>query len=190
MKRAPGRAGSSSSSPTRSGASRDQSKVKTGREDALADGLDPAEAGPYTGSIPDEVYDELYEQASAQPQPRRYSAHLQGAIARDPRLGMVLAIENFQSTFDGSDAVATKTAIFTEDTTPFKDKAVSAADIDEALAISFDELGYISPQRVAELLEVSVEDALDQARGKIYPSLHDADQWELATVALSGQVRD
>ena len=164
-------------------------RIKTGREDAIADGLDPSEAGPYTGSIPDEVYEELYEKASEQPQPRRYSAHLQGAIARDPRLGMVLAIENFQSKFDGSDAVATKTAIFTEDTTPFKDKAASAADVDEALAISFDELGHISPQRVAELLKVSVEDALEQAQGKIYPSLHDADQWELATVALSGQVR-
>lgn len=164
-------------------------RTKTGREEALADGLDPKDAGPYTGSIPDEVYEELYEKASEQPQPRRYSAHLQGAIARDPRLGMVLAIENFQSTFDGSDAVATKTAIFTEDTTPFKDKAASAADVDEALAISFDELGHISPQRVAELLNVSVEDALEQAQGKIYPSLHDADQCELATVALSGQVR-
>ncbi|MCT7294396.1 helicase, partial [Rhodococcus sp. PAE-6] len=98
-------------------------RIKTGREEALADGLDPKEAGPYTGSIPDEVYEELYDKASEQPQPRRYSAHLQGAIARDPRLGMVLAIENFQSKFDGSDAVATKTAIFTEDTTPFKDKA-------------------------------------------------------------------
>ncbi|MCD2114024.1 DEAD/DEAH box helicase family protein [Rhodococcus rhodochrous] len=165
-------------------------RIKTGREEALADGLDPKDAGPYTGSIPDEVYEELYEKASEQPQPRRYSAHLQGAIARDPRLGMVLAIENFQSKFDGSDAVATKTAIFTEDTTPFKDKAASAADVDEALAISFDELGHILPQRVAELLNVSVEDALEQAQGKIYPSLHDADRWELATVALSGQVRD
>ncbi|MBD8056442.1 DEAD/DEAH box helicase family protein [Rhodococcus ruber] len=164
-------------------------RIKTGREDAIADGLDPAEAGPYTGSIPDEVYEELYEKASEQPQPRRYSAHLHGAIARDPRLGMVLAIENFQSRFDGSDAVATKTAIFTEDTTPFKDKAASAADIDEALTISFDELGHISPRRVAELLNVSVEDALEQAQGKIYPSLHDADRWELAAVALSGQVR-
>ncbi len=164
-------------------------RIKTGREEALADGLDPKDAGPYTGSIPDEVYEELYEKASEQPQPRRYSAHLQGAIARDPRLGMVLAIENFQSKFDGSDAVATKTAIFTEDTTPFKDKAASAADVDEALAISFDELGHISPQRVAELLKVSVEDALEQAQGKIYPSLHDADRWELAAVALSGQVR-
>nr|WP_229580969.1 helicase-related protein [Rhodococcus rhodochrous] len=164
-------------------------RIKTGREEALADGLDPKDAGPYTGSIPDEMYEELYEKASEQPRPRRYSAHLQGAIARDPRLGMVLAIENFQSKFDGSDAVATKTAIFTEDTTPFKDKAASAADVDEALAISFDELGHISPQRVAELLNVSVEDALEQAQGKIYPSLHDADQWELATVALSGQVR-
>ncbi|MBX4171466.1 DEAD/DEAH box helicase family protein, partial [Rhodococcus sp. DMU2021] len=165
-------------------------RIKTGREEALADGLDPKEAGPYTGSIPDEVYEVLYDKASEQPQPRRYSAHLHGAIARDPRLGMVLAIENFQSTFDGSDAVATKTAIFTEDTTPFKDKAASAADVDEALAISFDELGHISPRRVAELLNVSVEDALEQAQGKIYPSLHDADRWELATVALSGQVRD
>ncbi|BDB63460.1 hypothetical protein RDE2_52540 (plasmid) [Rhodococcus sp. RDE2] len=165
-------------------------RIKTGREEATADGLDPAESGPYTGSIPDEVYDELYEQASAQPQPRRYSAHLQGAIARDPRLGMVLAIENFQSKFDGTDAVATKTAIFTEDTTPFKATATTAADIDEALAISFDELGHISPQRVAELLDLTVEDILEQAQGKIYPSLHAENQWELATVALSGQVRD
>ncbi|KDE10029.1 helicase-related protein [Rhodococcus aetherivorans] len=165
-------------------------RIKTGRDEAIADGLDPTQAGPYTGSIPDEVYEELREKAAEQPQPRRYSAHLQGAIARDPRLGMVLAIENFQSRFDGSEAVATKTAIFTEDTTPFKDKATGAADLDEALAICFDELGHIAPHRVAELLNLSVEDALDQAQGRIYPSLHADDQWELATVALSGQVRD
>ncbi|NCL75738.1 hypothetical protein AIIKEEIJ_03208 [Rhodococcus sp. YH1] len=168
----------------------DEWRLKTGRDEAIADGLDPTQAGPYTGSIPDQVYEELCEKAAEQPQPRRYSAHLQGAIARDPRLGMVLAIENFQSRFDGSEAVATKTAIFTEDTTPFKDKATGAADLDEALAICFDELGHIAPQRVAELLNVSVEDALEQAQGKIYPSLHADDQWEVATVALSGQVRD
>lgn len=165
-------------------------RIKTGREEAAADGLDPKDAGPYTGSIPDEVLEELREKAAEQPQPRRYSAHLQGAIARDPRLGMVLAVENFQSRFDGSEAVATKTAIFTEDTTPFKDKATGAADLDEALAICFDELGHISPPRVAELLNLSVEDTLDQAQGRIYPSLHADDRWELATVALSGQVRD
>ncbi|MHC6214677.1 helicase-related protein [Rhodococcus ruber] len=165
-------------------------RIKAGRDEAIADGLDPTAAGPYTGSIPDEVYGELYDKAAEQPQPRRYSAHLQGAIARDPRLGMVLAIENFQSKFDGTDAVATKTAIFTEDTTPFKDKALSAADLDEALAICFDELGHISPHRVAELLDQTVEDTLDQAQGRIYPSLHAENRWELATVALSGQVRD
>ncbi|ETT23464.1 SNF2-related protein [Rhodococcus rhodochrous ATCC 21198] len=164
-------------------------RIKTGREEAAADGLDPTGAGPYTGSIPDEVLEELREKAAEQPQPRRYSAHLQGAIARDPRLGMVLAIENFQSRFDGTGAVATKTAIFTEDTTPFKDKATGAADLDEALAICFDELGHIAPHRVAELLNLSVEDTLDQAQGRIYPSLHADDRWELATVALSGQVR-
>ncbi|WP_258008402.1 helicase-related protein [Rhodococcus sp. ENV425] len=165
-------------------------RIKTGRDEAIADGLDPTQAGPYTGSIPDEVLEELREKTAEQPQPRRYSAHLQGAIARDPRLGMVLAIEKFQSRFDGTEAVATKTAIFTEDTTPFKDKATGAADLDEALAICFDELGHIAPHRVAELLNLPVEDALDQAQGRIYPSLHADDQWELATVALSGQVRD
>ncbi|WP_302071577.1 helicase-related protein [Rhodococcus ruber] len=165
-------------------------RIKTGRDEAIADGLDPTQAGPYTGSIPDEVYEELREKTAEQPQPRRHSAHLQGAIARDPRLGMVLAIENFQSRFDGSEAVATKTAIFTEDTTPFKDKSTGAADLDEALAICFDELGHIAPHRVAELLKLSVEDTLDQAQGRIYPSLHADGRWELATVALSGQVRD
>ncbi|MDV6296465.1 helicase-related protein [Rhodococcus aetherivorans] len=165
-------------------------RIKTGREEAAADGLDPKDAGPFEGSIPDEVLEELREKAAEQPQPRRYSAHLQGAIARDPRLGMVLAIENFQSRFDGTGAVATKTAIFTEDTTPFKDKATGAADLDEALAICFDELGHIAPHRVAELLNLSVEDTLDQAQGRIYPSLHADGRWELATVALSGQVRD
>ncbi|MFL1596150.1 DEAD/DEAH box helicase family protein [Rhodococcus ruber] len=165
-------------------------RLKTGRDEAIADGLDPTQAGPYTGSIPDEVLEELREKAAEQPQPRRHSAHLQGAIARDPRLGMVLAIENFQSRFDGTEAVATKTAIFTEDTTPFKDKATGAADLDEALTICFDELGHIAPHRVAELLNLSVEDTLDQAQGRIFPSLHADDQWELATVALSGQVRD
>ncbi|WP_416063844.1 helicase-related protein [Rhodococcus indonesiensis] len=165
-------------------------RIKTGRDEAIADGLDPRDAGPFEGSIPDEVLEELREKAAEQPQPRRYSAHLQGAIARDPRLGMVLAIENFQSRFDGTEAVATKTAIFTEDTTPFKDKATGAADLDEALAICFDELGHISPHRVAELLNLSVEDTLEGAQGRIYPSLHTDRQWELATVALSGQVRD
>lgn len=164
-------------------------REKVGRAEAIADGIDPEDAGPYTGSIPDDVLDEMQEKAAEEPKPQKNQHHLQGAIARDPRLGMVLAIEDFQSRFDGTDAVATKSAIFTEDTTPFKERAQSAADIDEALAISFDELGHISPARMAELLDLSVDEILDRADGRIYPSLQASDQWELATVALSGQVR-
>ena len=164
-------------------------RIKVGREEALADGLDPKDA-LFEGSIPEDILEEMQEKAAEQPQAKRYSSHLQGAIARDPRLGMVLAIENFGSKFDGTEAVATKTAIFTEDTTPFKDKATSAADIDEALAISFDELGHISPQRVGELLDLSASQVIEQAQGRIYPSLRSEGQWELSSVALSGQVRD
>lgn len=165
-------------------------REKIGRAEAAEDGLSAADAVPYDGPIPDDILDEMQERAAQQPIPQKSQSHLSGAIARDPRIGMVLAVEDFRSRFDGTDAVATKTAIFTDDTTPFKEPAASAGNLDEALAISFDELGYISPERMGELLGLPIHEVIEQAEGRIYPSLMDAEQWETSTVALSGHVRD
>lgn len=164
-------------------------RTKIGKAEAREEGIDAADATPYDGPIPEDVLEDLYDKASAEPAPQKNQSHLTGAIARDPRIGMVLAIETFTSRFDGTDAQAGKSAIFTEDTTPSKPKAETAEHVDEAMAISFDELGYLSPERMGELLDCEVGDVIDQAHGRMFPSLDHPGQWEIAEKFLSGHVR-
>ncbi|NRI68803.1 helicase [Rhodococcus sp. MS16] len=165
-------------------------RIKIGKAEAREEGLPPEQARPYTGQVPEDILEEMQEKAATEPVPQKNQSHLKGAIARDPRVGMVLAIETFTSRFDGTDAEAGKSTIFTEDTTPFKERAESAEHVDEAMAISFDELGYISPERMGELLDYEVGDVIDQARGHMFPSLDQPGEWELAETFLSGHVRD
>ncbi len=165
-------------------------RIKTGKAEAREEGLSFEEAGPYTGPIPDDVLEDMQDKAATEPNPQKNQNHLKGAILRDPRIGMVLAIENFTSRFDGTDAEAGKSPIFTEDTTPFKSRAETADHVDEAMAISFDELGYLSPERMGELLDLEVGDVIDQARGRMFPSLDHPGAWEIAETFLSGHVRD
>ncbi|KAF0956854.1 helicase-related protein [Rhodococcus sp. T7] len=165
-------------------------RIKTGKAEAREEGLSAEEAGPYTGPIPDDVLEDMQDKAATEPIPQKNQNHLKGAILRDPRIGMVLSIENFTSRFDGTDAEASKSPIFTEDTTPFKSRAETADHVDEAMAISFDELGYLSPERMGELLDLEVGDVIDQARGRMFPSLDHPGEWEIAETFLSGHVRD
>ncbi|NKV95099.1 hypothetical protein GS929_01615, partial [Rhodococcus hoagii] len=122
---------------------------KVGAPRRSPDGIDPEDAGPYTGSIPDDVLEEMQEKAAEEPKPQKNQHHLQGAIARDPRLGMVLAIEDFhpgrRHRRRGHQVPRSSPRHHS-----VQGEAQSAADIDEALAISFDELGHISPARMAE----------------------------------------
>ncbi|MGW4339541.1 DEAD/DEAH box helicase family protein, partial [Rhodococcus koreensis] len=165
-------------------------RIKIGKAEAREDGLSAEEAGPYTGPIPDDVLEDMQDKAATEPIPQKNQSHLKGAILRDPRIGMVLSIENFTSRFDGTHAEASKSPIFTEDTTPFKSRAETAEHVDEAMAISFDELGYLSPERMGELLDLEVGDVIDQARGRMFPSLDHPGAWEIAETFLSGHVRD
>ena len=165
-------------------------RLKAGKAEARDEGLNPEDAEPYAGPIPDEILEDLADKAATQPLPQKNQNHLKGAILRDPRVGMVLAIEKFQSRFDGTDAVAQKSPIFTEDTTPFKARAESAEHFDEAMAISFDELGYLSPERMGELLDFAVGDVTDWSRGRMFASLDHPGEWEIAEKFLSGHVRD
>lgn len=165
-------------------------RIKIGKAEARDEGLEPDQATPYDGPIPEDILEEMEEKARTEPVPQKNQSHLKGAILRDPRVGMVLAIEKFTSRFDGTDAVATKSTIFTEDTTPFKVRAESAEHVDEAMAISFDELGYLSPERMGELLDLEVGDVIEQAKGRMFPSLDHRGEWEIAATFLSGHVRD
>ena len=141
---------------------------------------------PYTGELPDGVADELWEAAYTPTQgPYKKRSHLEGAIKYDVRLAMVRGIEHFND----DTLVARKAAIFTDDITSTISPATSASTIDEAIAISFDEAGVISPERMADLLDTTVVDVLDQARGKMFPAL-DGHGWEPSAKFLSGNVRE
>lgn len=141
---------------------------------------------PVEGELPEDVVAELWERAYTPAQgPYKKRAHLEGAIKYDPRIALVRGIERFNDdTLDSS-----KAAIFTEDVSSVIAPATSAATVDEAIAISFDETGSIDPARMAELLDTTVDDVLDQARGKIFPDLHSDEGWVIGARFLSGNVR-
>ncbi|WP_430336177.1 DEAD/DEAH box helicase family protein [Rhodococcus sp. ACT016] len=141
---------------------------------------------PFEGELPEDVAQDLWERAYTPSQaPYKKRAHLEGVIKYDPRIALVRGIERYND----DTREASKAEIFTEDISSVLEPATSADTIDEAIAISFDESGEIDPARIAELLDTSVEDVLEQAKGKIYPDL-DSDGWVSAAAFLSGNVRD
>ncbi|MBM9839665.1 DEAD/DEAH box helicase family protein [Rhodococcus hoagii] len=141
---------------------------------------------PFEGQLPEDVAQDLWERAYTPSQaPYKKRAHLEGVIKYDPRIALVRGIERYND--DTREAI--KAEIFTEDISSVLEPATSADTVDEAIAISFDETGEISPARMAELLDTTVEDVLEQAKGKIYPDL-DSDGWVSAAAFLSGNVRD
>ncbi|CRK54635.1 putative Helicase conserved C-terminal domain protein [Rhodococcus sp. RD6.2] len=166
-------------------------RIESARDLALERGVDPEEIGdldldPFDGPMPEEVRDTLMEKARTPAQgPRKNRHHLQGAISYDPRIAMVRSLELFNDeTLEG-----VKTSIFTDDATLMTRPAESAQDIDEAIAISVDELGRVDPERMARLLDTDVPTVLEQAGTKIFPSLSDPDRYELAGEFLAGDVR-
>lgn len=166
-------------------------RTDAAEQNAIEQGFDPAEIAeldlsPFEGEMPTEVAEALSEQARTPAQgPRKSRYHLQGAISYDPRIAMVRSLE----LFDDETQLATKTSIFDTDVTFLAERATSAESVDAAIAIAFDESGQIDPDRIAELLGTDIEDALEQARGKIYPSLADPAVYEVAGQFLAGDVR-
>lgn len=142
---------------------------------------------PARGELPEHVIDELWERAY-EPDQKPYKKRIQfeGAIKFDPRIAMVRALEHY----DDDTRTARKAAIFTEDAVRVRARATRAGSVDEAIAITFDEVGHIDPARIAELLDTSVPEALEQARGKIFPSLDQPGEWVSAARFLSGNVRE
>ncbi|MBM4600400.1 hypothetical protein GS440_19545 [Rhodococcus hoagii] len=157
-----------------------QWRIQAARDLAVDRGVDPEELddldlAPFDGEMPTEVREALLEQARTPAQgPRKNRYHLQGAISFDPRIAMVRSLE----LFNDENGTAVKTSIFTEDATLTARVADSASNIDEAIAISVDELGRVDPARMAQLLDSDPATVVDQARGKIFPSLADPQRYE------------
>lgn len=167
-------------------------RIDAAKELAVERGVDPEEIDdldldPFDGPLPDEVREALMEAARTPAHgPRKNRHHLQGAISYDPRIAMVRSLE----LFDDETGEGHKTSIFTDDATLTARRAESAQNIDEAIAISLDELGRVDLERMADLLDTDVPAVLEQAGDKIYPTLSDPDRYELAAEFLSGDIRN
>ncbi|MFZ2173861.1 MAG: DUF3072 domain-containing protein, partial [Rhodococcus sp. (in: high G+C Gram-positive bacteria)] len=103
------------------------------------------EIGPVTGALPEDVAARLLAEAS-EPNPAwKKMRHLEGAIRYDPAIQLVRSIE----IFDEDTQQARKSKIFTEDVITPPQRAQSAQDVAEALAVSLDETGQVDLDRIA-----------------------------------------
>jgi N12 class adenine-specific DNA methylase len=143
------------------------------------------ETGPVTGGLPEDVAARLLAEAS-EPNPAwKKMRHLEGAIRYDPAIQLVRSIE----LFDEDTQQARKSKIFTEDVITAPQRAQSAQDIAEALAVSLDETGQVDLDRIAGLVGIDPETARTQLDGLVFPDPEDPTELIPAPRFLSGNVR-
>jgi len=144
---------------------------------------------PFGGAVPDEVFEELSDQAwDSGREPYKKQAHLEGILRNDPTMSVVFALEHF----DEQTHRGTKAAIFTADVIHAAPTPPTRADtIQDAIAISLDESNRIDLPRIAGLLEATTEEVQTrlEATGLAFRSLDDPTVWLNAPTYLSGNVR-
>lgn len=138
----------------------------------------------YAGPIPDSVLRELQERAWAPSPVSRRQTHLE-ALRKDPDIAAVLALE----IFDEATGTPRKSAIFSRDVVTSPVPAQSAESAADALAISLGESGHVDLQRIADLIDVSPDEAREQLRGLVFASPGRPDELIAAPAALSGNIR-
>ncbi|MFD7008089.1 helicase-related protein [Rhodococcus jostii] len=144
------------------------------------------EIGPVTGDLPEDVAARLLAEASEPNPPWKKMRHLEGAIRYDPAIALVRSIE----IFDEDTGQARKSKIFTEDVITPPQRAETAQDVAEALAVSLDETGRVDLNRIAGLVGIDVDDARTQLDGLVFPDPQDPTELIPATRFLSGNVRE
>lgn len=105
-------------------------------------------------------------------------------MREDPEFALLLSLENF----DDDTHTARKTDIFYTDIVSQLPQRTQATSAGEAAAISLDETREVRVERVAELLNVSVDDAMEQLSEVAFRE-PGSDKWVIAPQYLSGDVR-
>ncbi|MFC9556009.1 helicase-related protein [Rhodococcus sp. NPDC056960] len=144
------------------------------------------EIGPVTGVLPEDVAARLLAEASEPNPPWKKMRHLEGAIRYDPAIQLVRSIE----IFDEDTQQARKSKIFTEDVITPPQRAHTAQDVAEALAVSLDETGRVDLDRIAGLVGIDAAGARTQLAGLIFPDPEDRTELIPAPRFLSGNVRE
>lgn len=141
---------------------------------------------PYRGPVPEELAEQWDLEGWQAPAPHKRRSHLDGGMRNDPGWTTIAALESF----DEDTSKATKATIFSTDQIIARTDQLTADTPEEALAISLDRAKGVDMALIAQLLNVSDEDAQALVQGLVYPSLDDPDELIPAVSALSGNVRE
>jgi N12 class adenine-specific DNA methylase len=144
------------------------------------------EGVPYRGPVPDQLAQQWDEAGWMPRSSYKRRPHLDGGLKNDPGWAIVAALE----IFDEETGKALKAPIFSVDLLTARALPDEAATISDALAMSLDQHHRVDVDYIAGLLNISAEEARQQLRGLVYPSLNDPDELVPAVTALSGNVRD
>lgn len=140
---------------------------------------------PYRGPVPEHLIQAWSEKAWEPGSPYKRRPHLDGGMKNDPRWANLAALEMFNE----QTGEALKAPIFSVDVLTARTVPVTAATINDAMAISIDQHQRIDVDYIAGLLRTEPDAVRDQLRGLAYPSLDDPDELIPAVSALSGNVR-
>jgi len=160
----------------------DERMVKFEEQWRRKEGLDGL---PYTGPVPEETRAAWDERAWEAASPSKRFAHLDGGIRNDPGFATVAALEFF----DEDTQTAAKAPIFAADVLSRRPERISAATVEEALAISLDESRVVDVARIATLLGAGEDDTRAALVGKVYADTADPTRLIPAATYLSGNVR-
>ncbi len=143
------------------------------------------EGVPYPGPVPDSVREGWEERAWTPTAPSKRYAHLDGGIRDDPGFATVAMLEHF----DEETQTARKATIFATDVLTARVPRTSAANAEEAVAISMDETGTLDVDRIAELLGLDPAAARAALVGSVFADPTDSTRLVTAARYLSGNVR-
>ncbi|WP_344717288.1 DEAD/DEAH box helicase family protein [Nesterenkonia halobia] len=133
--------------------------------------------------IPAEVMEGFAEEAARPRLVRTEQKHLD-FLRSDPDLGLLLSVE----TYDPETGTAAPSRFQQHDVVAAGSRAVRAESVEDAVAISMDERRQVDVDRVAELLDVSAEDAQAQMRGHVFTD-PETGRMTSAPQYLAGNVR-
>jgi len=160
----------------------DERMVKFEAAWRVKEGTDGA---PYPGPVPEETRAAWDERGWEAASPSKRFAHLDGGIRNDPGFATVAALEFF----DEDTQTAAKAPIFAADVLSRRPERISAATVEEALAISLDESRVVDVTRIATLLGAGEDDTRAALVGKVYADTTDPSRLIPAATYLSGNVR-
>lgn len=160
-----------------------RARVRDSEEEWRASLPEDGDLDPRETPVPEELATQWEQEAARPVFHSRRQPHLV-FLAGDPKLGLLRACESF----DEQEQSAEPAALLVRDVIEYRSRPETAETVQDAIAISLEESRTVDPDRVAGLLGVDEETALQRMAGYVYRD-PETDVLVPAQTYLAGDVR-